>query len=447
MSDDGLNARHSGVPPIVIRDEPFRAAKCFVAGTHRCVAPEETWDRLRPHLRRAGITRIADVSGLDRVGITTAVAVRPNARTLATSAGKGFSRIAAVVSAAMEGFELHHAEHPQVPAVVATYHELAGSASVVEETRMPLSRFSLFRPDRPESWVRGWDLLQHRETYLPFVSVAMIPPPTHRPRIELSMYMTSNGLAGGNHLLEAACAALYEVIERDAVTCHRHAELMAGYRAPLVALESLPYPLVLDLQARFRAAGLRALVRDCTKDTGVPVFVAQLSDDHAQGFGVFGGWGAHLDPEIALVRALTEAAQSRVIYISGSRDDIFRLDERQARYDDNPATVAWHSAPGLAAAPMHIDESGASFEEDLATLLGKVRNVGIRQVVLTDLTRSDFGIPVVRIVAPGLEGCIGPDYVHGARAVTFLAAARELMRGATRELPRSRTPQRAGMTS
>ena len=406
--------------PITYRGTPLRAAKQFLAGTHRCVSPEETWDHLRPHLRRAGITRIADISGLDRVGVTTAIAVRPNARTLATSAGKGFTRIAAVVSAAMESIELHHAEFPRLDVTVATFDDLRRSEAVIEAERLPLSKYSLFKPRRPDCWIRGWELMQERETYLPFISAAMIRPPAQQPGLEMSMPMTSNGLAGGNHLLEAACAALYEVIERDAVTCHRAAETTLRYRAPLVPLDDRDFPLVRDLVGRFRACGMRVVARDYTVDTEVPVYQASLFDERTQGNGIFGGWGAHLDPEIALVRALTEAAQSRVVYISGSRDDIFRHEERQARYNHNPATVAANTAPGHEPAPARISESGASFEADLRTLLTKLGRVGIRQVLLVDLTRDDFQIPVARVVVPGLEGYLGPDYVAGERAQAFV---------------------------
>jgi ribosomal protein S12 methylthiotransferase accessory factor len=261
-------------PPIVVRGQSIRAAKRFVAGTHRCVSPEETWEFIRPQLRRAGITRVADLTGLDRVGVTTASAIRPNGRSLSNSAGKGFTKMAAIVSAAMEALELYHAEFPLLDCTVATHDELSASGAVYELERMALSRSSLFKRDRPEAWVRGWDLLQGCETYLPWVSVTMVHRPKPRPTTEMAMPMTSNGLASGNHILEAICAALYEVIERDAVACQMNAEVVAKCRAPLVPLEAFAFPLVDELLARFRAAGLRVVVRDCTTDTAVPVYTA-----------------------------------------------------------------------------------------------------------------------------------------------------------------------------
>jgi ribosomal protein S12 methylthiotransferase accessory factor len=422
--------RFEAPPPIVMKGQSLRAAKQFVAGTHRCVSPEETWEFIRPRLRRAGITRVADLTGLDRVGVTTATAIRPNGRSLSNSAGKGFTKMAAIVSAAMEALELHHAEFPRLDYTVATHDELYAAGPVFEVDRMALSRSSLFKRDRPEAWVRGWDLLNGCETHLPWVSVTMVHRPKPQPSMEMAMPMTSNGLASGNHILEATCAALYEVIERDAVACQMNAEAVATYRAPLVPLESLGFPLVDELLGRFRAAGLRVVARDCTIDTEVPVYTAYLFDERTRGFGAFAGWGAHLDPEIALIRAITEAAQARVIYISGSRDDLFRLDERQARYEDNPAQVAKKTAPGLIDAPRRISEAQSSFEEDLTLLLEKLRRAGIRQVLVVDLTQDEFQIPVVRVVVPGLEGYIGHDYIGGERARAAIARGRRLLAGA-----------------
>lgn len=430
MIETGHREPHVGEPPpIIVNGKALRAPKQFVDGTHRCVSPEETWDRIQPKLRRAGITRLADVTGLDRVGVTTYTAVRPNGRSLSNSAGKGFTRIAAKVSAAMEALEVHHAEYPQLDYRVATHDELRATAPIVERERIPLTKYSLFKSDRPEAWIRGWDLIQGCETYLPYMSATLVGPPTQFPRMEMSIPMTSNGLAGGNHILEAACAALYEVIERDAVTCHTHAEFIGGQKPPLVPLDSLEWPLVRELLQRFRAAGLRVVARDVTTDTDVPVYAANLFDERTRGFGVFAGWGAHLDPEIALVRALTEAAQSRVIYISGSRDDTFRLDERQVRYEDSALEVDRIMTPGLAVARHRTSESAPSFEQDLATLIEKVKRVGIRQVLLVDLSQEEFQIPVARVVVPGLEGYVGHDYIQGERAVAHIARARSAMSG------------------
>ena len=86
------------------------APKRFRLGTHRVRPPEETWEALRGVLPRVGITRVADVTGLDRIGIPVWQAVRPASRSLSVSQGKGATPAAARASAVMESIELWHAE-------------------------------------------------------------------------------------------------------------------------------------------------------------------------------------------------------------------------------------------------------------------------------------------------------------------------------------------------
>ena len=116
MTDAGLGIR--------LGDTVHRAAKRFFLGTHRTATPEETLERIRPYLRRCGITRLADVTGLDRIGIHTVLAHRPNSPSLSNSAGKGFSLTAATVSAAMEGIEVYHAEALALPPVECPWSAL-----------------------------------------------------------------------------------------------------------------------------------------------------------------------------------------------------------------------------------------------------------------------------------------------------------------------------------
>ena len=76
-------------PPIRINGQELRAPKDWVKGTHRAMDPALTLERIRPHLPKAGITRIADITGLDDLGIPVVVATRPGSATLAVEAGKG----------------------------------------------------------------------------------------------------------------------------------------------------------------------------------------------------------------------------------------------------------------------------------------------------------------------------------------------------------------------
>src|SRR5437879_70136 len=99
-------------------------AKSWHAGTHRLIPPADTVSRLRPLMPVMGITRIADVTGLDHIGIPVVMVCRPNARSLSVSQGKGLDVDAARASGLMESVEFHHAERITLPLKLASLSEL-----------------------------------------------------------------------------------------------------------------------------------------------------------------------------------------------------------------------------------------------------------------------------------------------------------------------------------
>src|SRR5207244_6295350 len=105
--------------------------KAFRYGTHRSVAPSETLIRFRPFASRMGITRLGNVTGLDRIGIPVVVAVRPNSRSVSVSQGKGLDLAQAMASALMEAIEGFHAEEIG-EGRSAPYRELAADHQVVD---------------------------------------------------------------------------------------------------------------------------------------------------------------------------------------------------------------------------------------------------------------------------------------------------------------------------
>ena len=66
--------------------------------------------RVRPFAAQMGITRLGNVTGLDRIGIPVVVAVRPNSRSVSVSQGKGIELPQAMTSALMEAVEGVHGE-------------------------------------------------------------------------------------------------------------------------------------------------------------------------------------------------------------------------------------------------------------------------------------------------------------------------------------------------
>ena len=87
-----------------------RTPKRYFSGTHRSTYPAETWNYISSQLPKFGVTRVADITGLDRIGIPVALAIRPLSRSITVAAGKGVDLVAAKVSAAMEAIECAHAE-------------------------------------------------------------------------------------------------------------------------------------------------------------------------------------------------------------------------------------------------------------------------------------------------------------------------------------------------
>jgi ribosomal protein S12 methylthiotransferase accessory factor len=328
---------------------------------------------------------------------------------------------AAMTSGAMEAIELFHAEEcAGLQTVRRSYAQMAEAGSCMAVEDLPLARHAPFNLEWPYLWTMGWDLLNDEEVALPISAIHM---GNRRTRIHdlFSFAVTSNGLASGNNLLEAINAALFEVIERDAVTCWEVWQETSGEQPPLVKLETIEHPLVCELLERLFSVDMACLLYDCTIDTKVPVYKAFLVDLAWRNVGLFKGYGAHLDPEVAMIRAITEAVQSRVVYIAGSRDDLFRHKNRHLRSDRNDM----HGRYMLELAEPTVDarerssEATATFEDDTHKAIEKLKDAGLSSVILVDLSRPDFPINVVKLVVPGLEGYPFDNYQPGWRGRAF----------------------------
>ncbi|MFE7194370.1 YcaO-like family protein [Kitasatospora sp. NPDC057541] len=404
------------------RGVELKAVKNYFRGTQRSVPPEETLRRISPLFPAAGITRLADITGLDTVGIPVTLAIRPNGRTLSSSAGKGMTLEAALVSAAMESLELHHAEEWSPVAVRRSYEEISDEFPVPDPEDLPLSRAAPFPPDWPYLWTFGWDVLSQEEVAVP-VSMIHMGNRTSRIFDLFSFQVTSSGLASGNNLAEALHAALSEVIERDAATCRQERWDAQRTPPPVLDPDAVELPAVRELLDRLRKADVGVLLFDCTVDTRVPVYMADIFDRTRQVDGTYRGYGAHLDPEIALTRALTEAVQARTVHIAGSRDDIFRNRDlhTHAHADheyERMLSMADGTPPVVAGRP-GASEATATFEGDICLMLERLRAVGIQRVIVVDLSRPGSPISVVKVVVPGLEGYRMENYAPGRRARRF----------------------------
>lgn len=402
-------------------EEPTR--KGYRTGTHRTRSPRETVEdylRLAP---RFGITRLANVTGLDVLGLPVYVCVRPNSRGLSVSQGKGFDRDSARASALMESIESWHAERVQLPMRFESYLSLRESEPVVDVTALPLRRGAVLRLDQPMLFVRGEELMKSgrgRDVWVPYEAVTTNFVTTSR--VGYTFLMTSNGLASGNTHLEAIDHAICELIERDALTLWQ-IEPDSSNKARQIDLDTAGDPCCRDVLDRLARSGVRAAAWDITSDVGVPAYCAALFDcsdrPRWRRMGMFSGYGCHPSPAVALMRALSEAVQSRLTMIAGSRDDLFYRDYVHCTNEDDFRVMlasATTPPPALdfgSRAPMDTD----TFDGDRDALLARLEGAGIESAVAVDLSLHDVGIPVVKVVIPGLEAMsLSSSYAPGMRA-------------------------------
>lgn len=396
--------------------------KTYRVGTHRTVPPAETIARVSPFMKEMGITRIANVTGLDRIGIPVVMVCRPNSRSVAVSQGKGLNLDAAKASGLMESVETYHAERIALPLKLGSYDDLRGSHHCVNVDALPKRQGGRFHSNLPMLWIEGLNLFTDRPVWLPYEMVhtnyTYPLPPGHG-----CFPASSNGLASGNHMLEAVCHAICEVIERDS-TAVWHQLDKAQRNGTRVDLNTVGDETCRAVLERLQQAEVNVVVWDTTTNIGVPSFYCMVTEDNRDSWHFGVGAGCYPCTHIALLRAITEAVQVRTTYIAGSRDDLTREEFTAGGMADKQ-----RYAQGLMRLKGVMREFGAvpnriaeTFEDDVAWLLDRLGSAGIQQVVVVDLQKPQYHIPVVRVVIPGLEAPHDDDdYVPGNRA----RAARE----------------------
>jgi ribosomal protein S12 methylthiotransferase accessory factor len=367
---------------------PATTKRLFL-GTHRVCPPEETWARLVPLLGVAGITRIADITSFDTTGIPIYQAIRPRSRGLCVSQGKGVTPLLSRISAVMEALEWLHAEDVRITTVRGQVGDMNRSLSYELDSLNPLHP-SLLNDDLAVDWLPARFIGIDRETFVPleFVNMSSVVSTDWSPTV---FPASSTGLCSGNTFSEAVTHGLYETIERD---CIHDLEDTPDDQRIYVDHGTIDGESGRVLGA-FLAAANDVDIVDATNSLEVPCFHVRVRSPAYPLWCI--GSGAHLDPDVALCRALTEAAQSRVASISGIRDDEAGVWElfTMAAIADQP--LRDRKAPFRCGSHTEVD-----IERDVNDLAERVtRKTGCRPFVV-DLSRSDIGIAVGKVVTPGL---------------------------------------------
>src|SRR4029450_4191609 len=135
------------------------------------------------------------------------------------------------------------------------------------------------------------------------------------------------------------------------------------------------------------------------------------------------GYGCAPSRQIALLRALTEAAQTRLTVISGLRDDFYG--DRYEQLQDLEVVGAIRDRITASKATRRFSDvpnwDADTFEDDVEWELKCLRQAGVRRVVAVDLAKPEFDLPVSRIIIPGLAPVLESGCVPSAAARSAMA--------------------------
>jgi len=274
------------------------------------------------------------------------------------------------------------------------------------------------------TWIEGYDAIEDEPVLVPYEVVHTDFRVSEAPSSCLTR--SSNGVAAGNHLLEAVSHALCEVLERDATTLANF-EDDATRNSLLVDTSTVADPVCRVVLDRFDSADIAVAAWDVTSDIGLPAFSCLIADDPTRAryrLPIGGGSGCHPSRDIALLRALTEAAQSRLTFTAGSRDDMPREEYQRFAEDESLRRMILKlSRAGRRDVREAPSFPAETLDDDVRLELRLLRSAGIERVIVVDLTHPTIGIPVARVVVPGLEGTLHKrNYRLGERAAAVMRA-------------------------
>lgn len=367
----------------------------------RTLAPETTLLYARSLAAIAGISEVSDITGLDVLGVPVCVSVRPQARGESYTFGKGLRLVEAEVGAYMEALEFFFAEpgHGIVTTRWGSARDVAGAErahdAILDFAPLVNRKVDL---DAPLLLASAEDVESRDERSIPAELV-------YYPASDVgqSLFGTStNGLASGNSVMEASLQALLELIERDIWSFE---SVRSSSR--LVDPASLP-DKVRKVVERAEQNGLELRVRTVLDDYGLPFFAAFVFDSSSPSRKTFnGGWACDVDREVALVRAVTEAAQSRVAFIHGGRrvpalqvaepeaHEIELLRRHMRGVSDARKTISFNEIPD----PDRVD----SLEKQFDLVIKCLRRVVTKPIYRVVLTPKNSPLQIVRLVVPLLE--------------------------------------------
>lgn len=359
----------------------------------------ETWRLAQLAGARAGVTRLADISDLCGLGSPVFQAVRPAARSLTVSQGKGASPLAARVAALLEASELAAAEALPRPEEQMPLAALSAAAQRCwSGGREPLTID--LAPSLPRRWVEGRVLGSDEAMPMPWDLLSL-----DFTRAPLEYAANSDGLATGNSREEAIFAALCELLEYH---CVAEFEALAPIqrRARQLRAASISDPVLARELRRVTAGGFTARLWSIGQEHGLPVIACELfgPEPALDAMTPTGGSACHPDPASAALGALREAVQGRATLVAGARDDIvpehYTAGRGRARalvcatLAVSDGVLDWGEAP---------EPRWTTTREGLELVQAAIARIASRPVVIFDHPPPAAGLHTVHALAPGLK--------------------------------------------
>jgi ribosomal protein S12 methylthiotransferase accessory factor len=342
-------------------------------------------------------------------------AIRAGARM--QSGGTGVTATAARASALCEAVERYcGSRFGDERAVRASYRELGDRAVHPDRCQLfhlrqfqdrahwnatspPFQRvFEPFDELAKIDWTPVWSLTERRHRLLPTAMLYFQPEATGGLA---SVHADSNGCAAGASLEEAVVHGFLELVERDAVALWWYNMT----RQAAVDLRSFDDPWVADLHAAYTRMGCQTWVLDVTSDLGIPAMAAVSRRTGGPAEDIVLGFGAHFDPRVALRRAMTELGQlmpaASAAGGAAPADPALRDWWASATVENQPYL---RPDPGQAARTFggYRYAPRPDLLDDIEHICALARRHGLDVLVL-DQTRPDIGLPVVKVVVPGLR--------------------------------------------
>ncbi|HEY9399354.1 MAG TPA: YcaO-like family protein [Nitrososphaeraceae archaeon] len=417
--------------PILLKSQ--KKLKGIVSSRIKSV--EETLSTILPVSSNIGVTRLADITDMDILGIPNFSAVLPGTEDyIWVYSGKGPTRLDAKASALMESIERYCSlpSNNQNKMIQGSYKDVSKVLKTLHPSNVVEPMLFEYDEEMVMDFLPGYDLINKEQILVP-TPLALFRYSPKLPALNPFAYHHTNGLASGNVLEEAICHSLCEVIERDATSLaelnasalpYNILRTMTKYLSdngleidPIhstefvdddtkfvdVDISDINFKPVSNLVKKFNDAKIPLIIKDITSPIGIPTFNASSIEWITEDYGYLAeGHGTHPDARIALLRAITEVSQTRAANIQGARDDLRKISYGNSNSDEKKTWQFMKSKNSINFSEIKTYEND-DILDDIKLILSRLNLNGLKQVLVVNLTHPKLMIPVVRTIVPGLE--------------------------------------------